>query len=342
MDWLDNGKDCLPPPIECNLDPFAECNLACNFCVGQRYLRTHREEVGEMRKLPKEYMYRLVDFLATWGVSGLCLSGGGEPSLHDGVWQLPSYAVSKGMDVSFVTNGVDIHPVLRDNMMACRWVSFSVDAGNYETYKKIKGKDRFTEVINNIANIAALRRRTNAKVDLCYKMLILPENIDEIFYACRLARELGVQDFHVRPVDYERSDIEGHKKLDIDVEKVQEQFVKCHELETEEFRVFTIVHKFDPEFHIKHDFKKCYATLILPILTDGSGYLCVDKKMESRFRLGNAFPDPTEILKWWGSDKHREMIKSVNINECSRCTGSQYNKQIEQVVLQDKMCLAFP
>ncbi len=46
-------------------------------------------------------MYRLVDFLSQWGVRGLCISGGGEPSLHEGVWGLPSYAVSKGMDVSF-------------------------------------------------------------------------------------------------------------------------------------------------------------------------------------------------------------------------------------------------
>jgi len=47
--WLD-GDSYLPAPIECNLDPMAECNLRCYFCITQRYLRNQREEVGPMRK----------------------------------------------------------------------------------------------------------------------------------------------------------------------------------------------------------------------------------------------------------------------------------------------------
>ena len=124
---------------------------------------------------------------------------------------------------------------------------------------------------------------------------------------------------------------------------VKEQFALCHEEETDDFHVYTVTHKFDPEFHVKHDFKKCLASpLVIPILTDGNAYLCVDRKMESKFRLGSCYPDPEKILDWWGSDKHREFVKSVNINKCSRCTWSQYNSQIESVVNKDGMCLSFP
>ncbi len=339
--WLD-GKNSLPPPIECNLDPYAECNLSCYFCLVQRYLRNHREEVGEMRILPTDYMYRLVDFLSVWGVHGLCISGGGEPSLHKGVWGLPPYAHSNGMDVSFVTNGVSLSDELAESIMACRWVSISVDAGNREIYKRVKGRDKFNDVIVNIERLAVLKETTRSEVDLAYKFLVLPENISSIYDACIIAKELGVQDFHARPVDFERKDIEGHKKLNIDMLFVLEQFDKCHELENDKYHVYTVTHKFDSSFHIKHDFTRCFATLILPILADGNGYLCVDKKMEAKFKLGSAFPDPEFILEWWGSDKHRELVRSVNINECSRCTGSQYNAQIENVVLEDKMCLSFP
>ena len=82
MEWMNSTSNELPPPIECNLDIFAECNLDCYFCITQRYLKHHREEVGEMRQLPLDYMLKLVDFLSEWGVRGLCISGGGEPSLH--------------------------------------------------------------------------------------------------------------------------------------------------------------------------------------------------------------------------------------------------------------------
>jgi len=339
--WLD-GEEKLCPPIECNLDPFAECNLNCYFCIVQRYIKNHREEVGLMRKLPTEYIYRLVDFLSSWGVKGLCISGGGEPSLHAGIWGIPQYAVSKGIDVSFVTNGVNISDKLAENLMSCRWVALSVDSGNREQYKVIKGRDSFDKVVSNIKRLSELRRKTNAKVDLCFKCLILPENMYSIYEICKLAKEIGVQDFHIRPVDFERKDINGYKKLAINVERVNDEFTKCHELETPDFRVYTITHKFDPKFHVKHDFSKCFPTLIMPLLTDGNIYLCVDKKMDAKFRVGSAFPDPEELLKIWGSDSHKELIKSVDINQCSRCTGSQYNAQIENTVIQDRMCLSFP
>jgi len=340
VSWMD-GKEKLGIPIECNLDPIAECNLNCYFCITQRYLKTNRAEVGEMRKLPTDYMYRLVDFLSQWGVRGLCISGGGEPTLHHGVWGLPLYAKMRGMDVSMFTNGTNINPILIESMLLCRWIAFSIDAGNSEDYQKIKGADRFKLVINNLSSIANMRG--NSKVDLCYKMLVLPENIDGIYQACKLAKEIGVQDFHVRPADFERWDIKGHKRLQLDRRKVEEQFALCHEEENENFHVYTVTHKFDPEFHVHHDFTRCLASpIIIPILTDGNAYLCVDRKMEGGAKLGSCFPDPEKILEWWGSDKHRNMIKEVNINNCTRCTWSQYNQQIEETVLKDGMCVNFP
>ena len=131
--------------------------------------------------------------------------------------------------------------------------------------------------------------------------------------------------------------------LEFDIKKIGEQFVKCHELEDENFKVFTVTHKFDQSFHVKHDFEQCLATpLVIPILSDGNAYYCVDKKMENKFKLGSCYPDPARILEWWGSDRHRGLVKSVNIDKCSRCTWSVYNSQVENVVLKDSMDVSFP
>jgi molybdenum cofactor biosynthesis enzyme MoaA len=343
MSWMERETDYLPPPIECNLDPFAECNNRCYFCIGQRYLVDKREEVGEMRKLPTEYMLKLVEFLSRWGVRGLCISGGGEPSLHEGIYKVMALAKRKGMDVSFVTNAVRIPKPLGAMFNYCRWVAISVNAGKRETYNKVAGKDHWNEVIYNIEYLCQMRKNFNSKVDYCYKFLVLPENQYEIYEACKLAKDLGVQDFHVRPADLERGDIKGNGKLELDLKAIEEQFEKCHAEETNEFHVFTITHKFDPCMHVKHDFTRCLASpLVVPILSDGNVYLCVDKKMESPFRLGAAYPNPESILTWWGSEEHRKLIESVDINKCSRCTWGQYNLQCEKVVENDGMCLSFP
>jgi len=336
--WMD-GNPYLPAPIECNLDPMAECNLRCYFCITQRYLRTHREEVGEIRKLPRDYMLKLVDFLSVWGVRGLCISGGGEPTLHPDLPELILHAKDK-MKVAVVTNTTLITNKLADALMHCRWVAMSVDAGTRETYKEVKGRDYFKRVKANITMLANLREVVGSKVDLCYKFLVLPENQYEIYKACKLAKSLGVQDFHVRPVDFERKDIVGHKQLAIDKDSVFEQFEECHKEETEGFHVYTVTHKFNPDFHVKHDFNKCLATpLVIPILQDGNAYLCVDKKMEADFKIGSCYPYPEKIMDWWGSDAHRQMVKSVDINQCSRCTWSAYNSQCENL---EGMCLDFP
>jgi len=338
VEWM-NSSQYLPAPIECNLDIFAECNLSCPFCVTQRYLRHNRNEVGDMRKLPTDYMFKLVDFLATWGVRGLCISGGGEPTLHPALPALIRHAHEK-MDVAVVTNATAIDDELAEALTLCRWVALSVDSGDRETYEKVKGRDLFDRAIANIQCLTKLRRNGT---DLCFKFLLLPENIHTIHKACKLAKELGVQDFHVRPVDFERNDIEGHRKLDLDKTLIMEEFAKCHEEETESFRVYTVTHKFDPNFHVKHNFKKCLTTpLVIPILQDGNAYLCVDHKMERSHKLGSCYPNPENILTWWGSNYHRDLVKSVDVGLCSRCTWGEYNAQVEEVVLRDDMCLSFP
>lgn len=339
--WLD-GKGELPPPIEVNLDPMAECNLRCYFCITQRYLRTNRAEVGEMRQLPFKYILDLVDFLTKWGVRGLCMSGGGEPTIHNNIADIISYA-ARFMDVALVTNATIMSKVLVESCMFCRWIALSVDASDQQTYEKVKGKNLFSDVVVNIARLAKERRESASKVDLCFKFLILPENQHQIYDACKLAKELGVQDFHARPVDFERKDIEGARKLNMDIDSIYEQFEKCHEIEDENFHAYTITHKFDSDFHVKYDYASCLAApLIFPVLTDGNAYICVEHKMEKKHRLGSAYPNPEKILEWWGSDKHRQMIKDiVPDRDCSRCIYGPYHSQIE-AIKTDSMCLAFP
>jgi len=341
IEWMDGGNY-LPPPIECNLDPIARCNLNCYFCIGQRYLKHNRKEVT-LEELPDDYIYNLVKFLSKWGVRGLCVSGGGEPSLKSDINGVLDYAYVLGMDTSFVTNAVYMPELLKESLMYCRWVALSVDAGDKESYERIKGGDAFDRVIHNIVELSTLRYKNNAKVDLCYKMLLLPENQHTIYSACKLAKDIGVQDFHVRPVDFERPDIRGNKKLNLDKDLIEEQFEKCHELETDDFHVYTVTHKFDENFHVKHDFTKCLATpLVIPILTDGNAYVCVDHKMKKDYKLGSCYPDPENILSWWGSDLHRDIIRTIKIEQCPRCTWSQYNQQISEIVEEDRMCLSFP
>ncbi|KKM91144.1 hypothetical protein LCGC14_1231510 [marine sediment metagenome] len=334
MAWLDGGK--LPAPIECSLDPITVCNHRCYYCNSQRYLKDEPLK----GQLSYNDMYNLVDYLAKWGVRGICFGGGGESTLNFETQPIMGVCKQKGMEVALVTNGSMLYnSFLREELMDCRWVGISVDASNKDEHIKIHGVDMFDQVVEGIRELVLLKKQSHGKVDIAIKFLVLPENVNSIYKACLLAKSIGVDDFHVRPVDLQRKDYKMAQRLNLDMEEIREEFAKCHTEETDDFRVYTVVHKYDEAFHVKHDFNKCLASpLVLQVCTDGECYVCVDHRREERFKLG-----PMDDLSWWGGDKHRELVQSIDPKtECSRCTWGIYNEQITEVVQSDNMCLSFP
>ncbi|MBT4165944.1 radical SAM protein [archaeon] len=348
--WF-KGEGELPPPIELSLDPGHLCNFQCPHCNAQRYLVINPDEVPEDKKLmTREHLRNLIDFMAEWGVRGVCMGGGGEPLMNRAVWDLPSYIASKGMKSSFATNGALINEEISREMMHCRWVGVSVDAGSSETFEKIHGVDQFDRVIENLKMLVRMRNETGSKVDIAFKFLINPQNWHEVYDACKLAKEIGVRDFHARPVDLERKDFEAAMKLNYDIDAIQDLFKKCHELEEgNDFRVFTVMHKYNPDFRVKHSFKNCVSSsLMIQCCADGHFYVCADHRLEDRFKLGGHHPTPLSIKEFWGSYKHRELLKSICVDgECGRCTYGEFARQIEEMAVDevgddDPMCVDFP
>jgi sulfatase maturation enzyme AslB (radical SAM superfamily) len=269
--------------------------------------------------------------------------------MNKNVWDLPSYIASKGMKSSFATNGSLINEQIAREMMNCRWVGVSVDAATPEIFEKIHGVNAFDKVIENLRLLVKMKEETGSKIDISYKFLISPANWHEVYEACKLAKEIGVRDFHARPADLERKDFQKAMDLNYNIEEIQRLFVKCHELEEgDKFRVFTVMHKYNPDFTVKHSFKKCSSSsLMLQACSDGNVYVCADHRIEPRFKLTSHFPNPENILKMWGSDEHRKLLQSVEVNkECGRCTYGEYARQIEELAIEkneeDPMCCDFP
>ena len=325
LGWLE-GRNPLLPPIEASLDPISGCNQRCYYCNSQRYLKGH---YFGPRRWGRDYLEDILIDLALWVVKGFCWGGGGEALLNPRLPGMTKFGVDLGMECAIITNGVAFTDELIEELLLCRWIGISLDSADPEVYKKVRGTDDCLKVLENVRKLTAKRTKT----DIAIKVLVLPETIDAILYTCQVAHDLGVQDFHVRPVDFERKDYPLAQRLNLDMPKIQAIFEACHKLETSTFHVYTVTHKYDGEFHVKHDFKRCLASpLVTQICTDKKRYICVDHRLESRFEI-----------KDWGSEEHRELLLGIDpVKECSRCTWSEYNRQMEEVVLRDGMCRNFP
>ena len=181
--WFESAE--LPPPIELSLDPAHLCNFNCTHCNAQRYLVHNPEEVPADKKIMTlEHLRKLIDFASAWGVRGVCIGGGGEPLMNKNVWHLPSYIAQKGMKSSFATNGSLINEEIAEEMMNCRWVGVSVDAGTRETFQRVHGVDNFDKGISNLRLLVEMKKRTGSKIDIAYKFLITPYNWQDFSNKC--------------------------------------------------------------------------------------------------------------------------------------------------------------
>ena len=114
-------------------------------------------------------------------------------------------------------------------------------------------------------------------------------------------------------------------------------------LEDENFFVYGIRHKFQPNFQRKVNFKKCWASPIAAFVfgADGNCYLCLDMRGRKEMILCPHYPDPHEVLKYWNSKRHKEILQNIDPKKCPRCTIGPYNEVVEQVFIKDRMCRNF-
>jgi MoaA/NifB/PqqE/SkfB family radical SAM enzyme len=329
------------PPIEASIDPIHACNLNCSHCNAKRYIN------GDTKIIDWRHAVKLIGFLSSWGVKAICWGGGGEPTLHPHLSWLLHWAQLSELENAIATNGTMFNKRLIETAVnTCRWIGVSVDAGTAKTYKIGRKKDLFNDVIKNIKSLCREVKKQQTNCDISYKFLICDYNQHEIYKACKLAKSLGVRDFHARPADLNHQGL-GNKRVKIQYAKkdIWKQFLKCHKLADKNFRVFTVTHKFDPNFKPRKDFSQCYgAPLIIQICADGKVYFCVDQRHRKEFVLGSHYPNPYNILKFWGGRKHKKLVFGNTPSRCkTRCTGSSYCRQCEQLFANngDPLCRNF-
>jgi len=344
-EWLEGcAKLNFLSPISVDTDPSNRCNFDCIWCNAFQYMQ------GEKHDIPEDHLLRLADFYAEWGVYSTCVSGGGEPFMNKGVGSFLLRLKENGIQPGPITNGSLLNDELIDIIArTCRWIGISMDAGTSETYMKVKGivnKTIFDRVVENICKLTKRVKELNTECDVCYKYLLHPINAKEILQAAELAKSLGVKDFHLRPVGWDNvAKTNGKEGPDFNsiMEEINYQIEKAMSLEDLNFHVYGVRHKFQPNFQRKVNFSKCWAApLILTFGADGNCHLCFDIRGRKDLILCSHYPDPHEVLKHWNSNRHKDILQSIDVKKCPRCTFGPYNEVIEKVFQRDSMCRFFP
>jgi len=322
-----SGK--LLPPVEVNIDPINNCNLYCIWCNSKKIVNRN-----DRIMMTKEHLLELVEFCADWGVKAICFAGGGEPTLHPDLSLAFERCYELGLESAIITNGLFMNKDQLEKVAEhSRWIGVSVDSDCPEVYKKCKGMDKFTEVINNMKRLTELGAR-----EVTFKYLIHPDNQNGIYNACKLAKKIGVDCFHTRLISARYL----NEKDKFDYGEINKQLDLCHKLDSNDFKVFTIRHKQEGEGNRRIRFNKCRASPLLCMFeADGTTGICIDRKGETETILCR-HDNVETVRETWGSSSHKKLLSDINPEkDCPKCTMNIYHELIDAFE-QDLFCMNFP
>lgn len=120
--------------------------------------RPHRSDKND-GLMDFDMFKKAVDECARHNLYSIRLSWRGEPTLHPRLADMVAHAKKAGIrEVSFISNGVNIHSELARDLVKAGLDYFSVSIdGTDETYEKIRYPSKFPEIVLKLQNMRALR-----------------------------------------------------------------------------------------------------------------------------------------------------------------------------------------
>jgi len=132
-----------------DLQHYSICNLRCTYCAYTR---------DEMHFPPKYDALSVLQLFSPDDVewNAHVDFAGGEPTLLDNLGKYLEFFRTRRIRVLMFTNAVQFHQSIYDGLAdgSLYWVTTSVDAGTPSTFKALRGRDRYLQVLENLSRYA--------------------------------------------------------------------------------------------------------------------------------------------------------------------------------------------
>lgn len=194
-DKLDRLKRDVPQfPVHATISLGNVCNHRCRWCT------TYAYQQQDARHADAD---RLVDFLARAAARGLKAVGyvgNGEPTAHPRFAEIVGAVKSLGLEQGMFTNGYRLDRVMDETLAGFTYVRLSLDAGSPAMHAAMHDvpESHFPKIIDNVRDL--VRRRDGPFPTIGVQYATHHENIADMAASARLARDIGVDYFSVKPV----------------------------------------------------------------------------------------------------------------------------------------------
>lgn len=330
----------IPDPIVFTVDPSNRCNLSCEWCFTKPY------NLKNPMDLEPGLLHSFIDDLKELDVKAIALCGGGEPLMNPATPEAIEHISSLGVRVGLITNGTLLNERIIETVLRyCDYIRISIDSHEEGLWKRLHGgsAELWKNLLLRIKQLVEFREDLRPTIGLSY--LVCPENCVQIPEAARFFKSLGVDYLAFKMVltDYPHLHKIGYSGKEFFAERndeLWELFKKAGAVEDENFR---IVYR-HPGMFIKSEiqrprkyFSKCRATPlgISGIAPDGTLYCCCDRREALNY---GKYTTDSNFKSLWRSDRHREVLKGIDIRQCpDRCCAQETNHIIQYSFVENRL-----
>lgn len=340
-DWHSGSNS----PFVVELDPTSMCNLACPDCISGELL--NQDEIAPERLLA------LTQELIEAKVRAVILIGGGEPMMHPSIGTVIGQLGVAGVKIGITTNGLYLKKHLDVTAEYASWVRVSMDAGTDETFNRLRpsktGKSLFKTAIRNMEDFA---KHKTGKLGYSFmvfnqgnygfkgvpivsgaldKVKHITTNVNEIYLAAKLAKEIGCDYFEVKPM-YDINHFSVMQPESI-TRIVDEQLRRCRELNSADFSVLE-ASKLWASLHGESnlepkDYHRCIAAESRTLITPSGVYVCPYFRGSEHKNLGK-IQNMTFKDLWHGEQRAAVMKNLDPSRDCTmHCIRNDSNKLVE-------------
>ncbi|MGD2247947.1 MAG: radical SAM protein [Candidatus Methanofastidiosia archaeon] len=277
-----------------------KCNLRCNHCYNDSGAKRDKE-------LTFEEIKRSVDTFADAGVLNIVISGG-EPLLHNRIFDIIQYIRSKPMSCIIFTNGTQITEDIAKKFKEYSIVSvaISIDGATPETNDSFRGIPGSFEKTVKAINLLQ-RYEIPVRINVCLHKGIL----DEFDKLLTLFTQWDVTDYSVAPAGYTGRIQESDFVITPEEYKKALKQLKEHEFKRGKKNELPYV----------PNSINCGAGMnSLTIRSNGDITLC--SPFPDELSLGNIKTD--SIIDIWNNSKLLHKIRSINASESEMCKGCNH------------------
>ena len=189
-----------PPPVCLYLEVTNRCNLLCETCP-----RTF-EALEPPADMSWELFTSIVDQVP--GIARVVLHGVGEPMLVKDLPRMIRYLKDRGVYVLFNTNGTLLQPrkfatLVESGLDEMR---VSLDAADAATYKLVRGKDFFDQIVRDVRRFVDYQEQVGASAPRVSLWLTgLKETVQQLPDFVRLAASMRVREVHLQRLVFDEA-----------------------------------------------------------------------------------------------------------------------------------------